>query len=228
MKRLLFVLAIALAVLYPLDIFAEVMVLFDEDADTEAGNGKFTSLFVSHDAGSVVEVTEDQVFAGSVSVFATPAQSYNNNMAGWSFPIRENPGNGEYRYIFFAWKANGGSGVMIQFPDNGGWGAVTKACIDPPAIGTRRYIAGTNVTGWSGVCVADDIPEEWTVVQRDLFADFGEFVMTGMALTPFSDGGDGDYYDAIMLASDENEFPNLLAVSADAKVAITWGDLKSR
>ncbi len=42
----------------------------------------------------------------------------------------ENPsGNDEYRYIRLAWKADGGTGVMIQFPDNGGWGAVTDPCV---------------------------------------------------------------------------------------------------
>ena len=149
-------------------------------------------------------------------------------MTGWSFPIRETPGNGEYRYIYLAWKSNGGTGVMVQFPDNGGWGAVTAPCVDPPAVGTRRYIAGTNVTGWSGVCVSDTAPEDWTVVQRDLFADFGEFTITGMALTPFTDGGAGDYYDAIMLASKESEFPSPTAVSPKGKIAITWGKLKNQ
>jgi hypothetical protein len=198
-------------------------ILFNEDAASEAGAGDFAALFVNHDAGSTVTVTGDEAFSGSVSVFATPSQSHNNQMAGWNFPIRENPGAGEYRYIAFAWKSDGGTGVMVQFPDNGGWGAVTDPCIDPPAVGTRRYIAGENVTGWSGVCVSDEIPEEWTAVERDLFADFGEFTITGMALTPFDDGGNGDYYDAIILGSDP-----VTAVEPSGKVAVTWGNIKSR
>lgn len=202
---------------------ADTVVLFDENAASEAGKGDFPALFVSHDAGSTVTVTEDDAYVGKVSVFATPDQSYNNQMTGWSFPIRENPGAGEYRYIAFAWKSDGGTGIMIQFPDNGGWGAVTTPCVEPPAIGTRRYIAGQNVTGWSGVCVSDEIPTEWTVVERDLFADFGEFTMTGMALTPFGDGGNGDYYDAITISSSP-----VTAVQPDGNIATTWGRIKVR
>jgi hypothetical protein len=202
---------------------ADTVVLFDEDAAAEAGKGDFAALFVNHDAGSTVTVTGDDAYVGNVSVFTTPSQSHNNQMTDWSFPIRENPGPGEYRYIAFAWKSDGGTGIMMQFPDNGSWGAVTTACVEPPAIGTRRYIAGENVTGWSGVCVADEIPAEWTVVERDLFEDFGEFTMTGMALTPFDDGGNGDYYDAITISS----LP-VTAVQPAEKLATAWGKIKIR
>lgn len=204
-------------------VSADTVVLFDEDAASEAGAGDFAALFGSHDAGSTVTVTEDDAYVGNVSVFATPSQSYNNQMTDWSFPIRENPGAGEYRFIAFAWRSDGGTGVMMQFPDSGNWGAVTTPCVEPPAVGTRRYIAGDNVTGWSGVCVSDEIPADWTVVERDLFADFGEFTITGMALTPFDDGGNGDYYDGIVISSSP-----ITAVEPAAKLAVTWGDIKSR
>jgi len=207
--------------------FGDLLVLFDEDGNDEAGAGDFAALFVSHDEGSTVTITGDDAFSGKVSAYTTPAQSYNNQMTNWSFRIVENPiGKDEYRYIRLAWKADGGTGVMIQFPDNGGWGAITDPCVEPPAPGTRRYIAGENVTGWSGVCVADEIPEEWTVIERDLFEDFGTFTMTGMALTPFSDGGSGDYYDVIMLAAKESEFPSNLAVSSRDRLITLWGTVK--
>ena len=103
---------------------------------------------------------------------------------------------------------------------------MTTPCVKPTAVGTRRYIAGTNITCWTGICVSDKIPKEWTVIQRDLFDDFGEWTMTGLALTPFGDGGKGDYYDAIMLAATEKEFPSL-AVDAKGKIATTWGNLKA-
>jgi hypothetical protein len=208
---------------FSLSCFGDLMVLFDEDAKDEAGAGDFVGKFVSHDAGSTVTVTDDDAFSGKVAAFTTPAQSHNNQMPGWSFPVRENPGSGEYRYIAFAWKSDGGAGVMIQFSDNGDWGAVTDPCVGPPAPGTRRYIAGENVTGWSGICISDDVPAEWTVVERDLFADFGEFTMTGMALTPFDDGGNGDYYDSIMLGS-----APVTAVEPAGKIAVTWGNIKNK
>lgn len=208
-------------------VLAELLVLFDEDAKNEAGNGNFSALFVSHDAGSTVTITNKDAFSGKVSAFTTPAQSYNNQMAGWSFRIVEKPtAKNEFRYIRFAWKSDGGTGIMIQFPDNGAWGAVTTPCVNPPAPGTRRYIAGVNVTGWSGICVDTKIPVKWTVIQRDMFADFGSFTMTGMALTPFSDGGSGDYYDAIMLAAKESEFPRAQLVEPKGKLAALWSQIK--
>ncbi len=219
---------IILLLMFAVSSSADLLILFDEDAKTEAGAGNFSVLFVSHDAGSTVTVTKDQAFSGKVSVFVTPSQSYNNQMANWRYVIKENPtGKDEYRYIRFAWKAEGGTGVMIQFPDNGSWGAVTTPCVEPPAPGTRRYIAGTNVTGWSGICVSKEIPTKWTVVERDLFADFGSFTMTGMALTPFSDGGAGDYYDALMLASKKTEFPKTFSVESRGKLATLWSNLKT-
>lgn len=207
--------------------FSDLMVLFDEDGKDEAGDGDFVAKFTNHDAGSTVTVTDDDSFSGKVSAYTTPAQSHNSAM-GWVFRIVEDPkGKDEYRYIRFAWKADGGTGVMIQFTDNGGWGVVTVPCVDPPAEGTRRYIAGVNVTGWSGVCVDEDIPEEWTVVERDMFEDFGTFTITGIALTPFSDNGGGDYYDAIMLAANESEFPAAFAVSSRDKLITLWSKVRN-
>jgi hypothetical protein len=220
----LFMLTLTFCMIFCASTFAATMVLFDEDAATEAGKGDFAALFGSHDAGSTVTVTSDDAYTGSVSVFVTPSQSYNSQMTDWNFPIRENPGAGEYRFIAFAWRSDGGTGVMVQFPDSGAWGAVTTPCVDPPAVGTRRYVAGENVTGWSGVCITDQVPEDWTVVERDLFADFGEFTITGMALTPFDDGGSGDYYDSIRISSS----PITAVEPDDTKLAVTWGSLKDR
>jgi len=215
----------SLAVLIPA-VFSETVVLFDENAKTEAGAGDFAKLFGSHDAGSTVTVVDTAPFKGKFCVFATPSQSYNNNMAGWKFPIVEKPkATGEYRYIVFAWKSDGGKGVMVQFPDNGAWGAVTTPCVNPPAPGTRRYIAGENVTGWSGICVSKDVPTKWTVVERDLFADFGAFTITGMALTPFSDGGKGDYYDYMVISSDKI---SAASVEPNSKLTLSWGGIKTR
>lgn len=220
------ILLIVFAFGFALTSYGDLLVLFDEDAKTEAGGGKFASLFGSHDAGSTVTVTDDSAYSGKVSVFVTPDQSYNNAMTGWSFKITENPAKGEYRYIRLAWKSDGGKGVMIQFPDNGNWGATPTPCQEPPSVG-RRYIAGTNVTGWTGICF-EDMPKNWTLVERDLFDDFGEWLLTGMALTPFGDGGKGDYYDAIMIAAKPSEFPKANPVDPKGKSATLWSEIKSQ
>jgi len=204
--------------------FADVKVLFDENAANEAAAGDdIQAFFNQHSDGSTVTWVTTDPYKGNSCLFCTPTQSYNENMTGWSFPIKETPAAGEYRYIIFAWKSDGGRGVMVQFPDNAAWGAVTTPCVEPPAPGTRRYIAGENVTGWTGICVSQDVPAQWTVVARDLFADFGEFTMTGMALTPFTDDGNGDYYDAMMISSEPLD---ATAVGSAGKLATTWGDMK--
>jgi len=223
------ILMIVLSIAFVFSSYGDLLVLFDEDAKTEAGAGNFVGLFTNHDApGSTVEITNKEAYSGKVSVYVTPAQSFNSNMNKWSFKIVENPAaKDEYRYIRFAWKADGGTGVMIQFPDNGNWGITPTPCQAPPAPGTRRYIAGVNVTGWTGVCLSKDNPKDWTLVDRDLFADFDTFLLTGVALTPFADGGKGDYYDAIMLAANKNEFPKANSVEPSGKLATLWSEIKT-
>src|SRR5207249_4755036 len=77
---------------------------------------------------------------------------------------------GEYRYLRLAWKADGCAGVMVQLHDTD-WNI--------------RYTAGHNQYGWSTKFVADKAPEQWSLVTIDLFKDFGERTLTGIALTVF-------------------------------------------
>ena len=100
MKLIATTLFITLLVACPLAFGAQV-VLFNEDAASEAGGGDFAALFGSHDNGSTVEITNSEAFAGSVSAVATSTQSYNNVM-GFSYSIDE------YPYLTFAWKKDGG------------------------------------------------------------------------------------------------------------------------
>jgi biopolymer transport protein ExbB len=52
--------------------------------------------------------------------------------------------------------------------------------------------------------VDDKIPTDWVVVTRDLYADFGEFTWTGIALSPV----DGEYglFDHIYLGKTTRDF----------------------
>lgn len=69
---------------------------------------------------------------------------------------------------------------------------------DPKKGWIHRYLAGKNVYGWQPVIsVSPTPPEKWEVVTRDLFEDFGEITISGIALTPF-DGTDG-LFDHILL-----------------------------
>lgn len=117
------------------------------------------------------------VFEGASALRVTPIQRHARRIPGWSFPIAENPAEGQYRYVRFAWKKVGGEGVMVQISDqNRSWVA--------------RYHAGKNVQNWQpSTEVAKEVPAEWTVVTRDLFKDYGPMTVTGMAFTAF----DGQY-----------------------------------
>lgn len=53
-----------------------------------------------------------------------------------------------------------------------------------------RYHAGPAGACYGAALILDEeLPEDFVVITRDLFADFGEFTWTGMAITPV----DGEY-----------------------------------
>ncbi|MBC7853233.1 MAG: hypothetical protein IAF94_07340 [Pirellulaceae bacterium] len=60
-----------------------------------------------------------------------------------------------------------------------------------------RYTAGANKFGWMTQFVAEKPPETWTLVTVDLFKDFGERTIRGIALTCFD--GEAGYFDHIYL-----------------------------
>lgn len=204
--KLIAVLAIAFTVMFTSVSFCKIVVLFDEDEKTEAGSGNFPGVFVSHDAGSTVIVTKDEAISGKVSAFCTPSQSYNNAIGGWNYSIDE------YQYITFAWKKDGGTGIMIQFAFDTAW--------------AYRYFSGVNVTNWVGIQLEAGIPEGWMVYTRDLREDFGGgWNLTGVALTPWD--GKGGYYDHILLHTKEDE--GKIAqydVELRGKLATVWAKLK--
>lgn len=187
--------------------FSKVVIIFDEDAKDESCNGNFVPAFISHDAGSTVTVTKDSFIAGKVSAFCTPSQSYNPNIAGWGFPVND------YPYMTFAWKKDGGTGIMIQMAYNGTW--------------AYRYFSGVNVTNWPGIQLENEIPEDWILYTRDLTKDFAPgWNLTGLALTPWD--GKGGYYDHIMLHSkpDEGKVGVTKAVEARKKLTTAWAKIK--
>lgn len=183
--------------------FADQVVLFDENKASEAGAGDFPGIFVSHDAESVVETSTAEHFTGSMSILCTPSQSYNPSAPGWSYPIDD------YPYLTFAWKKDGGTGIMLQLAFDNNW--------------AYRYFSGVNVTDWEGIQLEEEIPQDWMMYTRDLTADFaGGWNLTGMALTPWD--GVAGYYDSMILHSDP-ESP--MAVAPEEKLTTTWGQLKN-
>lgn len=133
--------------------------------------------------GGVASVEKDIIYSGKSGIKIIPLQRYHPSLAGWAYRIVANPKPGEYRYLRLAWKGSGCSGIMVQFAHANMW--------------ELRYTAGINQYGWATKFVSDKAPTDWTVVTCDMYKDFGERTITGMALTVF--GGQAGYFDHIYL-----------------------------
>lgn len=192
-----------LLIMAPLS-FAKVVVVFDENAATEASKGKFVEGVTSHDAGSKVEIVTSTAFSGKSSLSVTQQQSYNNNMTGWKFPIDETP------WMTIAWKKDGGKIIMIQMAFDSNW--------------AYRYHDGDNTApGWASTQVAKDIPKDWRSFTRNLTKDFkAGWNLTGLAFTPWDGTG---YYDMILLTTTEEEGKTAVE-PASTKATTTWGEMK--
>lgn len=191
-----------------------VVALFEDDAEP------FIAHLTQIDAPS--EATrDDDKFAGVCSVRVTPLQRYNPTIKDWAFTIAEKPGPGQYRYVRFAWKKAGGTGIMIQFHTNRGW--------------EQRYTAGMPTVPWPSLKVANQAPANWEIVTRDLFKDFGALTLTGVALTPMD--GTAGFYDHLYLGrtiEDLDKVTNAMLGKIPAPDAPTaeklrqfWDDLAS-
>jgi len=164
------------------------LTLFDEDE-------RFAGL-LRQGPGKAALVRDDP-FSGAVSLSITPPQRCAANLPGWSYPIREHPGRGEYRYLRLAWKSPTGKGAMIELAASGRW---------PPADApVRRYYSGENTTRWNAKQIAPEPPRAWSVVTVDLWKDCGAFTLTGIAPTAL--GGEAQFDRIELLRSIDDPLP---------------------
>lgn len=146
------------------------------------------------EGGGQASLFGDEKYSGTASVKVTPDQRFNPALPGLNVKIREKPSPGEYRYLRFAWKKQGGQAICLQLNHDGQWGPAA----DKP--GKFRYHAGPSGEIYGGsVGVDANLPADFVVVTRDLFADFGEFTLSGLALSAV----DGEYalFDHIYLGT---------------------------
>ncbi len=198
-------LAIAAALCVSLTAVAAEQVILDENVD---------EVIAWASSGEGTPENSADAFKGSESLYigATggDAQNYNGAVADWAWAIVESPSAAtEFRYITFAWKKDGGTSIMLQLSgDPDGW--------------SHRYHSGVNVKGWNPSLEAQpNIPVDWEVETKDLFADWGAFTLVGMA---FSAGdGVGAYYDDIRLGQTEV----FADVEAKGKLTTTWASLRA-
>jgi hypothetical protein len=160
-------------------VLGPLLKLYDEEA-------AFAGLLT---AGSPAEQVSGGA-SGPACLKVAAVQRHEVAIPGWSFPIREKPGPGEYRYLRFRWrKAAGGrdsGGIMIQFAFDGSWNEA------------QRYHAGPNSVNFTpSLALTGTTPDGWQTVTRDLWADHGNGLLTGLALTPMD--GEG-YFDGLYLA----------------------------
>ncbi len=149
-----------------------------------------------------MELEYDDRYSGEASLRIGGQQRFGFDSMGIRARIREKPGPGEYRYARFAWKKVGGGPIALQF----------HGTLPTGKRNWRRYHIGPNKNefpfwGGSSIGISEEVPSEWTVVTRDLFADYGEFDLTGLALTVFQNGY--GLFDHIYLARTVEDFEKL-------------------
>ena len=182
-KRMIALAGIASILALPLGSMAaepekpRVVELFEDEAEATL---KQLTNDASADPGTAKRDDED-CFSGRCAIRVTPSQRYTSQLKGWSYPIVEKPEAGQYRFIRFAWKKVGGTGIMMQL-----------CGINDPTTWDHRYVAGRNAVNWTCLNIAADSPAKWELVTRDVFKDFGGFTLTGIAFTPM-DGTAGLY-----------------------------------
>jgi hypothetical protein len=153
-----------------------------------------------------------QAYTGKYAMRVTPDQRFNTKLPNLGVKIRENPGPGEYRYITFAWQKAQGNTICMQLAHDGKFGPASGAGREGAKF---RYHAGTSDEPFgASLQIADKIPAKFELVTRDLFADFGEFTLTGLAFSPVD--GQSALYDHIYLARSPEEF-ELIKVEAAAQ-----------
>lgn len=167
--------------------------------------------------GRVISDSE-KPFSGEKSLKVQPASVSNPSIPGWNEFICEHPRIGQYRFIVFAWKKSTGSRIQLQLANQGRFvdgGLINNGDVQQGVFGhsLRRtqtvdergqrygycYEQGTaSPQGPLPLWLNGDLPRDWQLVRRDLFADFGLFPVTGLALK--SVDGEGAWFDHIYLA----------------------------
>jgi hypothetical protein len=159
--------------------------------------------YLSKGGGQITLETQEK-FSGASAAKVTPDQRYNETVPNLNVKIRENPGPNEFRYLRFAWKKKGGAAICLQLNHDGAWGVGGSG--KPGA--KFRYHAGPGGECYgASLSVDEKLPDDFVVVTRDLFADFGEFTLTGIAFSPV----DGEYalFDHLHLARAQADLDTL-------------------
>jgi hypothetical protein len=170
---------------------------------------KFIALLTEGNGRAIPD--QRQAYSGKYTLRVTPDQKFNAKLPNLDVKIRENPGPGEYRYITFAWQKAQGNTICLQLAHDGKFGPASAKDKDKDKEhagrdGAKfRYHAGTSTEPFgASLQIADKIPARYELVTRDLFLDFGEFTLTGLAFSPVD--GQAALFDHIYLARRPDDF----------------------
>lgn len=150
------------------------------------------------------QLDDQQKIFGARSLKLSAGQSLRLPIKG-AIAIRERPQLGEHRFLRFAMRKQGGGGLRItlQQPTERERSAVYEAGANKPADPAVRRLT------------TEAVRDEWLVVTRDLYGDFGNLDLE--SLTFEVPDGQGLWMDHVYLARTQNDFELIKVVSPAAK-----------
>ena len=155
-------------------------------------------------AGGSAALVSDDRHSGVHSVRVTPGGEFRLSL-GETVRIRERPAWGEYRFLRFAVRKVGGGRASLGLDAAG---LRVQAARYDAGRGDPSYGAATRA--WPG-----ELPKEWVVITRDLYADFGNLDVTGLLLG--CPDGEAASFDHAYLARGHYDLDRIpLAPSAEA------------
>lgn len=194
-------------------------------------------------------VETDKPYRGKASLKVTAPQRAGSRLSNLEAAIREFPDFGEYRFLRFAWRKDGGTQVALGLGHDGVFGGEPDARRGrgrPRTPGDRRGVVLDNrglQVGYrydagkgpplSGAAIRLGGPDpNWIEVTRDLYSDFGAFNLTGLQLG--CPDGDAAWFDHIYLGRTVQDFEHIrdflppeskpATPAADPNIARTAGD----
>jgi S1-C subfamily serine protease len=137
-------------------------------------------------------VTEDRQ-SGVKAVLLPSGPRYQLDLRG-SLAVRERPAWGEFRFLRFAFRKQGAGRICVQLDH--------RQSQERPA----RYDAGLGEPCYPQARRVQDgaLPDQWAVITRDLYADFGPLDLDGITLS--APDGQQVLFDQIYLARTVDDF----------------------
>lgn len=168
----------------------------------------------------LISLSADQPYSGTHSLRVVGGSAENGRLTGLDTWIAEQPRNGQYRFLVFAWKKEGGNRILLQLAHEGRFSEHIAQLFQPGERPGRKrigpfdprrlledrglrygfsYDAGTEPPLTNAPLRLDaKLPDKWALMARDLFTDFGPMNLTGLSLG--CPDGNAAFFDHIYLA----------------------------